>query len=135
VTEIVVANRDAARAARLATYLEAPSLSTVPLDEVTLRRELPRSDLLVNATSMGWHTGEKPIDLELLSLLPTGAVVADLTYRDTDLLLAAAERGLTVVDGLPMLVHQGARAFTLWTGYEAPLSTMLSAARSARASS
>jgi shikimate dehydrogenase len=133
VTEIVVLNRDAARAARLAADLEAPCLRTESLDEATLRRELPRAGLLVNATSMGWHAGEKPIDLALLALLPAGAVVADLTYRDTDLLLAAAEGGLTVVDGLPMLVHQGARAFTLWTGYEAPLTTMLAAARSARA--
>ena len=51
-----------------------------------------------------------------LDLLPAGAVVADLTYRDTDLLLAAQTRGLKTVDGLPMLVHQGARAFELWTG-------------------
>jgi shikimate dehydrogenase len=133
VTEIVVANRDAARAARLVADLEAPALRTESLAEATWQRELPRAALLVNATSMGWHAGEQPIDLALLSLLPTGAVVADLTYRDTDLLLAAAARGLTVVDGLPMLVHQGARAFTLWTGYEAPLATMLAAARSARA--
>jgi shikimate dehydrogenase len=133
VSEIIVANRDAERAARLAADLGAPSLRTESLDEATLHRELPRADLLVNATSMGWHAGETPLDLEALSLLPTSAVVADLTYRDTDLLLAAAERGLTVVDGLPMLVHQGARAFTLWTGYEAPLATMLAAARRARA--
>jgi shikimate dehydrogenase len=132
VTEIVVANRDAERAARLAADLGAPSLRTESLDDATLRRELPRAGLLVNATSMGWHAGEKPIELELLSFLPTGAVVADLTYRDTDLLLAAAERGLPVVDGLPMLVHQGARAFALWTGYDAPLATMLAAARNAR---
>jgi len=133
VSEIVVANRDAARATRLAVDLGAPSLRTVSLDEATLRRELPPAGLLVNATSMGWHAGEQPIDLALLALLPSDAVVADLTYRDTDLLLAAAERGLTVVDGLPMLVHQGARAFTLWTGYDAPLRTMLAAARNARA--
>ena len=72
--------------------------------------------MLVNATSLGWHPGETPIALHSLDLLPAGAVVADLTYRDTDLLLAAQARGLKTVDGLPMLVHQGARAFELWTG-------------------
>ena len=61
------------------------------------------------------------------------AVVADLTYRDTDLLLEAQARGLETVDGLPMLVHQGARAFELWTGVAAPVETMLAAAYAARA--
>ena len=75
--------------------------------------ELPRAGLLVNATSLGWHPGETPIDLARSHLLPAGAVVADLTYRDTDLLLAAQARGLKTVDGLPMLVHQGARAFEI----------------------
>jgi shikimate dehydrogenase len=47
--------------------------------------------------------------------------------------VAAEARGLTTVDGLPMLVHQGARAFELWTGSAAPVETMLAAARAARA--
>jgi shikimate dehydrogenase len=103
------------------------------LDESFLNRELPGAELLVNATSLGWHPGETPIPLPRLELLPAGAVVADLTYRDTDLLLEAQARGLETVDGLPMLVHQGARAFELWTGFAAPVETMLAAARAARA--
>jgi shikimate dehydrogenase len=71
--------------------------------------------------------------LPRLDLLPAATLVADLTYRDTDLLLAAQRRGLKTVDGLPMLVHQGARAFELWTGSAAPVETMLAAARAARA--
>ena len=103
------------------------------LDEAFLMRDLPGAGLLINATSLGWHPGETPIPLSGLDLLPAGAVVADLTYRDTDLLVAAEARGLTTVDGLPMLVHQGARAFELWTGSAAPVETMLAAARAARA--
>ena len=132
VGEIVVANRDAERAARLARDLAPAPVRPARLDDDLLERELPRTGLLVNATSLGWHAGETPIDLQYLDLLPAGAVVADLTYRDTDLLLAARERALKTVDGLPMLVHQGARAFELWTGYPAPVATMLEAARSAR---
>jgi shikimate dehydrogenase len=104
----------------------------VPLHDDVLERELPQCGLLVNATSLGWHPGETPIAFFRLDRLPASAVVADLTYRDTDLLLAARERRLTTVDGLLMLVHQGARAFELWTGYPAPVGTMLKAARVAR---
>jgi shikimate dehydrogenase len=132
VGEIVVANRGEDRALRLAQDLAPSPVMSAALDDALLRRELPRSQLLVNATSLGWHPGEMPIDARLLELLPAGSLVADLTYRDTDLLIAAARRGLRAVDGLPMLVHQGARAFELWTGYPAPVETMLVAARLAR---
>ena len=131
--EIVVANRDEGRAARLAQDLHPAPVRPMRLDEAFLMRELPGAGLLINATSLGWHPGETPIPLSDLDLLPAGAVVADLTYRDTDLLLAAEARGLKTVDGLPMLVHQGARAFELWTGSAAPVETMLAAARAARA--
>ena len=134
VGEIVVANRDVERAARLARDLAPAPVHPAHLNSETLERELPRCGLLVNATALGWQTGETPIELHHLDGLPQGAVVADLTYRDTDLLLAARARGLTTVDGLPMLVHQGARAFELWTGYQAPVGTMLEAARMARES-
>jgi shikimate dehydrogenase len=133
--EIVVANRDDGRARRLAQDLHPAPVRPMRLDENFLTRELPRAGLLVNATSLGWHPGETPIPLPRLNLLPARAVVADLTYRDTDLLLAAQTRGFTTADGLSMLVHQGARAFELWTGSPAPVETMLAAVRAARAGS
>ena len=131
--EIVVANRDVERARQLAQDLQPAPLRPIRLDDEFLTRELPRADLLVNATSLGWHLGETPVALPRLDLLPARAVVADLTYRDTDLLLAAQARRLETADGLSMLVHQGARAFELWTGAPAPVKTMLAAARAARA--
>ena len=131
--EIVVFNRDVERAATLARELDPAPVRPARLDDKFLTRELPRTDVLVNATSLGWHSGETPLALPQLDLLPAGALIADLTYRDTDLLLAAQRRGLKTVDGLPMLVHQGARAFELWTGTAAPVETMLAAARVARA--
>jgi shikimate dehydrogenase len=131
--EIVVANRDVERARLLAQDLQPAPVRPIRLDDEFLTRELPRADLLVNATSLGWHPGETPIALPRLDLLPARAVVADLTYRNTDLLLAAQARRLETADGLSMLVHQGARAFELWTGAPAPVKTMLAAARAARA--
>jgi shikimate dehydrogenase len=133
VGEIVVSNRNVERGIELARELNPAPVHPKQLDEKFLARELPRADVLVNATSLGWHPGETPIALPRLDLLPADALVADLTYRDTDLLLAAQKRGLKTVDGLLMLVHQGARAFELWTGMPAPVETMLAAARAARA--
>jgi shikimate dehydrogenase len=132
ITEIVVANRDVDRAAKLASDLMPAPVRAAALSDALLANALPRAGLLVNATSLGWHAGEIPIEETWLDMLPSDAVVADLTYRDTDLLVAAAARGLRTADGLAMLVHQGARAFTLWTGQPAPVATMLEAARSAR---
>ncbi|MDQ4044671.1 MAG: shikimate dehydrogenase, partial [Chloroflexota bacterium] len=47
----------------------------------------------------------------------------------TDLLQFARRRGLVAVDGLGMLIHQGARAFELWTGVEAPVEAMHAAVK------
>jgi shikimate dehydrogenase len=129
---IVLANRDRAKAARLAADLDVAALRTAPFDDASLRRLLPETRLLVNCTSLGWRAGETPLPLDLLALLPDDALVADLTYRQTDLLAAAADRGLATLDGLGMLVHQGARAFALWTGQAAPVEAMYAAAKAAR---
>jgi shikimate dehydrogenase len=133
VTEIVVANRDRERAHRLAADLAPAPVRLVGSDEATLRREIGRAGLLVNATSLGWRAGETPLPLDLLDLLPEEALVVDLTYRETELLRAAGGRGLATLDGLAMLVHQGARALELWTGQPAPLGVMMEAGRAARA--
>lgn len=131
--QITIANRDPARAGRLAADLAPAPLRAIELSEDQLRTALPGTTLLINATSLGWHAGESPLPLALLALLPDGAIVADLTYRDTDLLLAARQRRLVTIDGLPMLIHQGARALELWTGQAAPLAVMRAAAEAARA--
>ena len=136
VTQITLANRGSARAEALARDLAPTALHLIGMDEARLADALPNVSVLINATSLGWHPGEAPISLDLLSLLPSDAVVADLTYRDTDLLKAARGRDLGTLDGLAMLVYQGARAFQLWTGREAPVTVMMDAAlqtRTARA--
>lgn len=132
VPTITVANRDRARAERLAGDVGVRQLVLSGNDEATLRGLLPGTRLLVNCTSLGWRAGETPLPLDLLELLPDDALVADLTYRPTDLLLAAGDRGLPTLDGLGMLVHQGAKQFALWTGRPAPISVMERAAIAAR---
>jgi shikimate dehydrogenase len=81
--------------------------------------------LVVNATSLGLAGDAPPPELPLAALGP-GQVVADVVYRPggTPWLAAAAARGARTVDGLGMLLHQGAAAFVQWTGREPPLDVM-----------
>jgi shikimate dehydrogenase len=88
------------------------------------------AELLVNCTSVGLADGEfkdLPIDADALA---TYATVADLVYRagGTGLVAEARRRGCTVVDGLEVLVRQGALSFQAWTGREAPIDVMRAAA-------
>ncbi len=119
VDRIVVTNRTDDRAAELAREFET---AMAPWSEAPVE-EFPQADLLVNATSLGWHD-EMPVSDRALGRLKKGATVFDLTYRDTALLRTAAARKHAVLDGLGMLIHQGARAFELWTGLDAPVDAM-----------
>lgn len=91
-------------------------------------------DLLVDCTPLSLSAESEarapaPVPVERL---PDGALVASLVYHRRPALLAAAEaRGLRALDGAGMLVHQGARAFALWTGREAPVDAMWAAMRAA----
>lgn len=86
------------------------------------------ADILVNATSVGLHA-EDPV--HELPLSPAELVV-DLVYASAPTALArwAESQGARVVDGLEVLVRQGARSFELWTSRPAPLEAMRSAVRS-----
>lgn len=77
---------------------------------------LDQAELLVNCTSLGMK-GSDPFDLDL-SPLPDHAVVTDIVYVPlmTPLLARAQARGLRVVDGLGMLLHQGVPGFERWFG-------------------
>ena len=66
-------------------------------------------------------------------ILPPDLLVLDLIYARTRLLRDAERAGCTTSDGGVMLLHQGAAAFTLWTGQPAPLDVMEAALEDARA--
>jgi shikimate dehydrogenase len=124
-TEIVLVNRTQARAEELAADLSKqgrPAIRAESLDD--LARIALDANVIVNATSLGWHGDELPFDARVLDGMAANGVMVDLTYRETAVLSEARRRGLMVLDGLPMLIHQGARAFELWTGQAAPVETM-----------
>jgi shikimate dehydrogenase len=86
------------------------------------------SSLLVNTTSVGL---ENPLESPLpTGVLPNSGWVCDIVYRplETKLLQDARAAGLTAIDGLGMLVHQGALALNAWTGHDAPVNIMREAA-------
>ncbi|HEX7703249.1 MAG TPA: hypothetical protein VF403_21065, partial [Kofleriaceae bacterium] len=85
--------------------------------------------LIIDCTSAGL---DRSRDEELALTLPLGllardATVATLVYSRTILLERASEQGHSTLDGRAMLVHQGARAFTIWTGVPAPIDVMTAA--------
>lgn len=81
------------------------------------------ADLILNTTSASLHAADLGIDW---SRATRGALAYDLMYAKerTPFLQQAAEFGLETIDGLPLLVAQGARAFEWWTGVAAPCEAM-----------
>jgi shikimate dehydrogenase len=91
------------------------------------------ADIVVNCTSVGLSDPEAtfktlPLDADDWD---AGTCVVDMVYRagGTKLLKAALARGASVVDGLEILLHQGALSFERWTGTTAPRAAMREAAR------
>ncbi len=116
--EVSIWNRSAERARQLAAELEATSVD-----------ELPESaDLLVNCTAVGLN--DPSTTFSSLPLRPDDllgyATVVDLVYRPggTPLINAAGAEGVATVDGLEILVQQGALSFATWTGRDAPVAAM-----------
>jgi shikimate dehydrogenase len=138
---VVIANRTYHRAFRLAEALRPLARRTVvrsiPLTYSALQDAGPVWDLIVNCTTLGMpgtpEADKSPLPPELI---PGQAFVFDLVYgpQPTPLVRMAWERGARAVDGLAMLVYQGAESFALWTGLQPPLEVMMEAARRALAS-
>jgi shikimate dehydrogenase len=110
---ICVANRSLERAESLARKFGASVEAHVLADLPAL---MPHAHLIVNTTSLGM-TGEPSLDLDIASLQPD-AIVADIVYvpLKTALLTAAENRGLRIVTGLGMLLHQAVPGFERWFG-------------------
>ena len=114
----------------------APQLRPLAWDG--LEAALAQADLVVNTTPVGMASavdpaaaGRCPLDAGELDALTAGSTVYDLIYvpRPSRLLQEAAIRGCRSLDGLEMLVHQGAAALRLWSGATAvPVAAMRTAA-------
>lgn len=112
--EVEVFNRTVERTHLLAA--DFPGSTARGWEELPER--MPGASLLVNTTSLGMK-GQPPLVLSL-DKLDQATLVTDIVYSplETELLRAAAARGNPVVDGLGMLIHQGAPGFRRWFGAE-----------------
>ncbi len=96
------------------------------IDKAELNEKIENCNLLVNTSSVGMeHNGKDP-KISPVEVLPKSAFVSDIVYRPakTKLLHDAEAAGLRVQNGLAMLVYQGAEAFEMWTGQNAPSEIM-----------
>jgi shikimate dehydrogenase len=132
-SSVTVVNRDRRRGEELARVVTAGT--GVPATFVPWDRPYAvpgGADVLVNATSVGFGDGDALVDVSL-DTLRAGLVVADVVVSPphTALLRAAEDRGARTLDGLGMLVGQGALAVRHWTGIEPDRAVMRAAAASA----
>ncbi|HOU16118.1 MAG TPA: shikimate dehydrogenase [Anaerolineae bacterium] len=104
-------------------------LRTAPLSTEILVESARAADLLVNATPVGMSPQIHASIWPDAASFPAHLTVFDLVYnpQETQLLRQARAAGALAIDGLDMLVRQGAIAFELWTGQQAPFDVMRAA--------
>jgi shikimate dehydrogenase len=118
---LMIVNRSAERAVGLLDDLRTRlgfEAALLPLGDAPIAVPAGTS-VLVNATSVGLYAPDASIAVDWDTVAP-GTVVADVVFNpvDTALLQAARRHGCTAVDGLGMLVEQGALAIAFWTGVD-----------------
>ena len=122
-----IANRTGSNAKRLAKSLYRKfgrKVEVIPLSKKNLEEFVNQADILLNTSSMGMDGKHNPpIDKKWIR---RDHWVVDIVYRPvrTKLLRDAALAGARTINGLDMLVNQGACSFTLWTGKKAPIGEM-----------
>ena len=137
---VTIANRTEAKAVGLARELGVEALAGIGPESAI---DLEPFELLVNATSVGLASegAERPppgADLKALRLradqLVAPLVAVDLVYgsEPTELAATCTSGGATLIDGLEILVCQGADSFRIWVGQEPPIEAMRNAIRANR---
>jgi len=124
---ITIANRTTEKAVQLAETIGAKTgvqVEGVSLDDKHLSEYISGSHLLVSTITAGMDPSI-PLVIDA-DWLHENLTVCDIVYvpPETNLLKAAAERGLKTIGGMGMLVNQGAISFHLWTGKQPPVGTM-----------
>jgi shikimate dehydrogenase len=122
VAELFLVNRTRSKAVKIAAEIKRQ----FPSAKVSVGFPKTKVDLILNATSLGLKAGDSsPLDEKQFSLKQARAVY-DMIYcpAETKLLKSAKKFGCKTANGLGMLLHQGAKAFEIWTGKPASLDVM-----------
>jgi shikimate dehydrogenase len=131
-SDLVILNRDAKKAKRLELDLKLKfqkNIAGESLSANSIKKHLQDSDVLINATNVGMRPNNK-LSIIDSNLLTSDLTVMDIVYNpvDTKLLTDAKTAGAKTINGIDMLIHQGAASFELWTGMKAPIEVMKLAA-------
>ena len=125
---LTIINRTRSKAEALAGSLQGnhTCVSALGSDQTDAAAQAVSSaDVVIQATSAGLHENDAPpLKLELLKNAPA---VFDMIYKNTAVLQYARSHNIPCADGRGMLLHQGAKSFSLWTQRPAPLAAMRSA--------
>ena len=128
VEDLIVLNRDITKAKNLELNLKLKFNKNIhygTLSQDSIQKNLRSSDLLINATNVGMGPNSK-ISIVNPKLLTSDLTVMDIVYNplETKLLSDAKIVGAKTINGLEMLIYQGAASFELWTGRKAPIEIM-----------
>lgn len=128
---IVILNRTLSKANQLANEFRRrfpkTEFEALPLTRDKISKLLRRADLVVNTTSLGLKRDDcRLVRKKDFPGAKKNQVAVDLIYNPpvTPFLKEAKRAGWKAVNGLGMLLHQGARSFELWTGKRAPIQVM-----------
>ncbi len=129
-TEIHIVGRDVQRLSQFQqSWVDAPLPITINVHRWEQLPELmPKADLVVNTTPVGMYPNveQSPLDNAAMQKLKEGAIAYDLIYtpNPTQFLQQAQQQGAIAIDGLEMLVQQGAAALKIWLGQTPPVDIM-----------
>ena len=125
VSEINFYARNVINASKMVNFLREKFYDvTFNLRQLESMDTLEKNVMLVNTTPVGMRghgMGLSPVDESFVKTLKESAVVYDIVYNPlkTELLSYAQKNGYRLITGLDMFVHQGAKAFEIWTGKKA----------------
>ncbi|MCL1965696.1 MAG: shikimate dehydrogenase [Candidatus Bathyarchaeota archaeon] len=126
--EIAILNRTVLEAEKLSETLKSKfnkKIITGSLSPESIREKIKDTDILLNATSVGMKPN---INQSLITPdnLKADLTVMDLIYNplETQLVKYSKAAGARVISGIEMLIYQGAAAFEIWTGQQAPVQVM-----------
>jgi shikimate dehydrogenase len=128
VEELTILNRTPEKAKKLAEILVRKFRKRIEgnsLSEPNINKALQNTNVLINATSVGMHPN---VDRSLVApeWLRSDLCVMDIIYNPLETKLAkdARSKGAKVIDGIEMLIYQGAASFEVWTNHAAPVKVM-----------
>lgn len=128
VGKLTIANRTLKKAEDLQKLLV--KVDILPLERISLESILKDTNIIINTTSVGMKEND-PLLINGDCLTSSLEAVVDIIYSppETKLLKMAKDKGIKTVNGLSMLLYQGALSFELWTGKKAPIEVMREALR------